>query len=340
MIIILKSDAEQSDIDAVCDLICSLQFQPRVSKGEKDVVISCIGNGVSSHAVEVLRSLPMVDRVVPIQKKYKLVSRSYKKEDTIIDINGVKIGGGNIPIIAGPCAIESYDQFRTAVKDLVACGIKIIRAMPFKPRTSPYDFQGLKLDGIRIMRDVKEEFGVSYISEVPGTMQIKMLAGVTDIFQIGARNAQNFDLLENLAYHNTPVLLKRGIAGTVEEWLTAAEYLAACGNSNIILCERGIRTFETATRNTLDLAAVVVAKEMTHLPIIVDPSHAAGKVDLVPSLSRAALAVGADGLLVEAHPDPLHAFSDAAQQIETRHFADYMQQIQPWLDLARQRQPL
>jgi len=277
MIIVLKSEAEQPDIDAVCDLICSLRFKPRVSKGDKDVVISCIGEGVSPHAMEVLRSLPMVDRVIPIQKKYKLVSRAYHPEDTVIDINGVKIGGGNIPIIAGPCAIESYDQFRTAVKDLVACGIKIIRAMPFKPRTSPYDFQGLKLDGIRIMRDVKEEFGVSYISEVPGVMQIKMLIDVVDIIQIGARNSQNFDLLENVAYYGKTVLLKRGLAGTIEEWLTAAEYLAACGSPNVILCERGIRTFEPATRNTLDLSAVVVAKELTHLPVIVDPSHAAGR---------------------------------------------------------------
>ncbi|MGN0826730.1 MAG: bifunctional 3-deoxy-7-phosphoheptulonate synthase/chorismate mutase [Kiritimatiellia bacterium] len=335
MIIILKPNAEQSDIDAVCDLICTLRYQPRVSKGEHDIVISCIGNGVSPHAMEVLRSLPMVDRVVPIQKKYKLVSREFHPEDTIITVGGEKIGGGNIPIIAGPCAIESYGQFRQAVKDLVDCGIKIIRAMPFKPRTSPYDFQGLKLDGIRIMRDVKEEFGISYISEVPGLMQIKMLNDICDIFQIGARNAQNFDLLENIAQYGKPVLLKRGMAETIEEWLTAAEYLVSCGSPNVILCERGIRTFETATRNTLDLSAVVVAKSMTHLPVIVDPSHAAGKVKMVPALARAALAVGADGLLVETHPDPVHAFSDAAQQIPSAGFQSFIDAVKPWLDLAK-----
>ncbi len=336
MIIVMKPTATQGDVQTICDWISSLRYQPRVSQGSSQTVISCIGGEINPGALNALRSLPSVQELIQIGKKYKLVSRDFHAEDSIVEIGGVKIGGGHVPVIAGPCAIESYDQFRAAVEDLVKLGITVIRAMPFKPRTSTYDFQGLKLEGIRIMRDMKREFpAVSFVSEIPGSSQIELMSEVTDAFQVGTRNAQNYDLLERLAGAGKPVVLKRGMAGTVEEWLLAAEYLYAHGCKDVILCERGIRTFETATRNCLDLGGMAVAKTMTHLPIIVDPSHATGVRALVIPLSRAALAAGADGLIVEAHPDPAHAYSDAAQQIPSAEFGDYLAAIEPWMRLRK-----
>jgi 3-deoxy-7-phosphoheptulonate synthase len=271
-----------------------------------------------------------------VSKKYKLVSRDFKPEDTVIEVKGVKIGGGNIPVMAGPCAVESYDQFHAVVSDLTKLGIKIIRAMVYKPRTSTYDFQGLKEEGIRVLREVKKDFpDVAFITEVPGPNQIEGLMDVTDIFQVGARNSQNYDLLERLGKAGKPVILKRGLAGTVEEWLQSAEYLMANGCTEVILCERGIRTYETITRNTLDLGALAATKRLTHLPIVADPSHGGGKLELVIPLSRAALGAGCDGLLVEAHPDPKHAYSDAAQQIPSATFGDYLEAIKPWHELAQ-----
>ncbi|HPC58787.1 MAG TPA: 3-deoxy-7-phosphoheptulonate synthase, partial [Kiritimatiellia bacterium] len=275
------------------------------------------------------------ESVFPVQKKFKLVSREYHPNDSVVEVRGVKIGGGHMEIIAGPCAIESYDQFRTAVRDLTACGIRIVRAMPFKPRTSPYDFQGLKQDGLQIMRDIRKEFDVAMVSEVPGPDKIEPLLELTDMFQIGARNAQNYDLLEQIAKAGKPVLLKRGLASTVEEWLTAAEYLIVNNCPQVVLCERGLRSFDPSTRNLLDLGAVAVARQLSHLPILVDPSHAAGARRLVPALSRAGIAVGADGLIVEAHPDPINAFSDAPQQLETGKFQAFLDDLAPWIELAR-----
>lgn len=335
MIIVLKRNSSETDIATASDMVCSLRYQPRVIRGVEQTVIACVGDELSHQSLEVLRNLPAVESVFPVQKKFKLVSREYHPQDTVVDVRGVRIGGGNVEIIAGPCALESYDQFRAAVRDLVACGIRIVRAMPYKPRTSPYDFQGLKQDGLQIMRDVKREFGVALISEVPGPAQIEPLLAVADVFQIGARNAQNYDLLEQIAKAGRPVLLKRGLASTIEEWLTAAEYLIVNNCPQVILCERGLRSFDPSTRNLLDLGAVAVAKRLSHLPVVVDPSHAAGARSLVPPLARAALAVGADGLIVEAHPDPLNAFSDAAQQLESGKFRQFMDDLAPWIDLAR-----
>lgn len=335
MIIVLKRNSSETDIATASDMVCSLRYQPRVIRGVEQTVIACVGDELSHQSLEVLRNLPAVESVFPVQKKFKLVSREYHPQDTVVDVRGIQIGGGNIEIIAGPCALESYDQFRAAVRDLVACGIRIVRAMPYKPRTSPYDFQGLKQDGLQIMRDVKREFDVALISEVPGPTQIEPLLAVADVFQIGARNAQNYDLLEQIAKAGRPVLLKRGLASTIEEWLTAAEYLIVNNCPQVILCERGLRSFDPSTRNLLDLGAVAVAKRLSHLPVVVDPSHAAGARSLVPPLARAALAVGADGLIVEAHPDPLNAFSDAAQQLESGKFRQFMDDLAPWIDLAR-----
>ena len=335
MIIVLKRNSSDTDVATVSDMVCSLRYQPRVIRGVEQTVVACIGDELSHQSLEVLRNLPAVESVFPVQKKFKLVSREYHPEDTVVDVRGVKIGGGHIEILAGPCALESYDQFRAAVRDLAACGIRIIRAMPFKPRTSPYDFQGLKQDGIQIMRAVKKEFGVAMISEVPGPDKIEPLLDVADMFQIGARNAQNYDLLEQIAKAGRPVLLKRGLASTVEEWLTAAEYLIVNNCTQVVLCERGLRSFDPSTRNLLDLGAVAVAKQLSHLPVVVDPSHAAGARRLVPALARAGLAVGADGLIVEAHPDPINAFSDAPQQLETGRFREFLDDLAPWIELAR-----
>lgn len=335
MIIVLKRNSSDTDVATVSDMVCSLRYQPRVIRGVEQTVVACIGDELSHQSLEVLRNLPAVESVFPVQKKFKLVSREYHRADSVVDVRGVKIGGGNIEILAGPCAIESYDQFRAAVQDLVRCGIRIVRAMPFKPRTSPYDFQGLKQDGLQIMREVKKEFDVALISEVPGPDKIEPLLDLADMFQIGARNAQNYDLLEQVAKAGRPVLLKRGLASTVEEWLTAAEYLIVNGCTQVVLCERGLRSFDPSTRNLLDLGGVAVAKQLSHLPIVVDPSHAAGARKLVPPLARAALAAGADGLIVEAHPDPLNAFSDAAQQLESAKFQQFLDDLAPWIELAR-----
>ena len=335
MIIVLKRNSSDTDVATVSDMVCSLRYQPRVIRGVEQTVVACIGDELSHQSLEVLRNLPAVESVFPVQKKFKLVSREYHRADSVVDVRGVKIGGGSIEILAGPCAIESYDQFRAAVQDLVRCGIRIVRAMPFKPRTSPYDFQGLKQDGLQIMREVKKEFDVALISEVPGPDKIEPLLDLADMFQIGARNAQNYDLLEQVARAHRPVLLKRGLASTVEEWLTAAEYLIVNGCTQVVLCERGLRSFDPSTRNLLDLGGVAVAKQLSHLPIVVDPSHAAGARKLVPPLARAALAAGADGLIVEAHPDPLNAFSDAAQQLESAKFQQFLDDLAPWIELAR-----
>ena len=335
MIIVLKRNSTETDIATISDLVCSMRYQPRVIRGVEQTVVACIGDELSNHSLEALRNLPAVESVFPVQKKFKLVSREYHPADSIVEVRGIRIGGGNIEVIAGPCAIESFDQFRSAVQDLVRCGTRIVRAMPYKPRTSPYDFQGLKQDGLQIMRDVKAEFNIAMVSEVPGPAQIEPLLGLADMFQIGARNAQNYDLLEQIAKAGLPVLLKRGLASTVEEWLTAAEYLVVNGCTQVVLCERGLRSFDPSTRNLLDLGAVAVAKQLSHLPVIVDPSHATGARRLVPALARAGLAVGADGLIVEAHPDPLNAFSDAPQQLESGKFARFLADLAPWIDLAR-----
>jgi 3-deoxy-7-phosphoheptulonate synthase len=335
MIIVLKRNSSETDIATVSDMVASLRYQPRVIRGTEQTVVACIGDELSHQSLEGLRNLPAVESVFPVQKKFKLVSREYHPADSVVDVRGVKIGGGHIEVIAGPCAIESYDQFRAAVRDLVGCGIRIIRAMPFKPRTSPYDFQGLKQDGLHIMREIKKEFDVAMISEVPGPDKIEALVDVADMFQIGARNAQNYDLLEQIAKVGKPVLLKRGLASTVEEWLTAAEYLIVNNCPQVVLCERGLRSFDPSTRNLLDLGAVAVARQLSHLPVMVDPSHAAGARRLVPALARAALAVGADGLIVEAHPDPINAFSDAPQQLESGKFQAFLDDLAPWIDLAR-----
>jgi 3-deoxy-7-phosphoheptulonate synthase len=334
MIIVLKPNSSDADIESVSNLVQTLRYQPRVIRGVERTVVACIGDELSNRSLEVLGNLPAVEAVMPVQQRYKLVSREYSAHNTAIKVNGTVIGGKKIAIIAGPCAVESATQFRTVVGDLKALGINLIRAMAFKPRTSPYDFQGLKADAVAIMRDVKSEFGVSLVTEILGPSQVEMVHEVSDVLQIGARNAQNYDLLESVAQARKPVLLKRGMASTVEEWLTAAEYLLVNGCTDVILCERGLRSFDRSVRNLLDLGGVAVAKHETHLPILVDPSHAAGKRSLVMPLAKAALGAGADGLIIEAHPTPDEAFSDAAQQLPSSEFGAVMTELAPWIALA------
>jgi 3-deoxy-7-phosphoheptulonate synthase len=334
MIVVLKPHISDEQIEDVRQHVVELGYEPRLIKGVQRTVIAAVGDETSHRSLETLRGMQQVENVVPIQKRYKLASREFHQANSKVMIGDSPIGENHFQIIAGPCAIESREQLRQVARDLTRCGIRVIRGGAYKPRTSPYDFQGLGDEGVDLLQEVKEEFGVAVVTEVVGVPQVEKVAKVVDMLQIGARNCQNYHLLEVVAACGKPVLLKRGMASTIEEWLSAAEYLMVNGCSNVVLCERGIRTFETATRNTLDLSAVAIAKRESHLPVVVDPSHAAGIVTLVPSLARAAIAAGADGLLVEAHPTPVDALSDAAQQIPSAEFHNLVDDLRPWVELA------
>jgi 3-deoxy-7-phosphoheptulonate synthase len=279
----------------------------------------------------------MVDNVLPVQKKYKLISRETHPEATCVKVGDLEVGGGVFHVIAGPCSVESEDQMVQTAEGIREFGGSMLRGGAFKPRTSPYAFQGLREEGLEILRKARETTGLPIVTEIVSESDIKAVDAVTDVFQIGARNALNYSLLEAVADCNKPILLKRGLAATVDEWLLAAEYVVKRGNRNVILCERGIRTFETATRNTLDLSAVAIAKRETSLPVIVDPSHAAGRWDLITDLSKAAVAVGADGLMIEVHRHPEAALSDGAQQITPDAFGELMRAIEPFVNVVGKR---
>ncbi len=302
--------------------------------GVERTVIGAVGDELSHRSLEILRGMPAVENVIPIQKRYKLASREYHKPDTGVKVGKYTVGGGHFQVMAGPCSIESREQLQQAVKDLVKAGVRIIRGGAFKPRTSPYDFQGLGEKGLELLAEVKDQYGVAVATEVVGVTHVEKVAAVADLLQIGARNCQNYHLLEQVAQAGKPVLLKRGMATTIEEWLSAAEYLIVNGCEDVILCERGIRTFEHATRNTLDIGAVAVAKQESHLPVIVDPSHAAGDFRLVLPLAKAAIGAGADGLMIEAHPEPVEALSDAAQQLESGEFGNVMAELKPFVEIC------
>lgn len=323
--IILKPNIPEDEISRLLNMITKMKLSAQVVKHQGVVMIV---PGKDEH-FDLLKTLPYIEKVMPANKRYKLASRDYCATDSIVKIGGQKIGGGHFQIIAGPCAVESLEQMRQTANDIIPAGIKIIRGGAFKPRTSPYDFQGLKEKGLEILQQIKEEFGVAIVTEIVNESHLDKLAKVADCIQIGARNSQNYHLLEAVASAGKPIMLKRGMASTIEEWLSAAEYLLVNGCMDVILCERGIKTFETATRNTLDISAVAIAKQETHLPVVVDPSHAAGRTDLLLPLSRAAIAAGADGILLETHPDPGRAVSDAAQQIPSAMFADFVNSLKP-----------
>ena len=314
MIIVMKPDSRESDVKEVSRVLENLGLGVHISRGAERTVIGVIGDKRLLGGVP-LELMPGVDKLVPIMESYKLASRTFKPEPTVIDIKGVKIGGRKLAVIAGPCAVESREQMMAAAEAVKKSGAGFLRGGAFKPRTSPYSFQGLEEEGLKILKEAGDATGLPTVTEVISEESVEMASDYVDMFQIGARNSQNFYLLREVGRSGKPVLFKRGPAATIDEWLNAAEYIMSEGNYNVVLCERGIRTFETATRNTLDISAIPVVKSHSHLPIIVDPSHAAGKAQYIPSLSLAAVAAGADGLIIEVHPDPRHALSDAAQQL-------------------------
>jgi 3-deoxy-7-phosphoheptulonate synthase len=325
MILLMARDATKEQIDYAIRTIESLGLKAHLSIGEGRAVIGVIGDDRTAAAR--LENLPGVDRLVPVLPPFRLSSRDFRQQDTVVEVGPVRIGAEEIAIMAGPCAIESYEQLSAAARTVRDCGCKILRGGVFKPRSSPYNFQGLGREGLEIIAAVKKEFGLLAVTEALSPQDAALVAEYADIIQIGARNMQNFALLREVGKINKPVLLKRGMMSTIEELLLSAEYILSAGNSEIILCERGIRTFETYTRNTLDISAVPVLKRYSHLPVIVDPSHAAGHWSYVGALSKAAVAAGADGLLIEIHPNPEYALSDGKQSLRLNRFAQLVSQL-------------
>jgi len=320
MIIVMDNKKiTQKELDEIVGLIEKAGLKAHISKGSQKTIVGVIGDE-SKLDKEVIESYDFVESVMPIQKPYRRAAKESHPERTIVDVEGVKFGGKDIVMIAGPCSVESEEQMFTIANALKKMGVKVFRSSAYKPRTSPYAFQGLGLEGLKIIKKVKDETGLIVETEVMDTRNVETVAKYVDIIRVGARNTQNFDLLKEVGKVNKPVILKNGLSTTVEEWLYSAEYIMNEGNRDIILCERGIRTFETATRNTLNLSVIPILKELTHLPVIVDPCHAAGRRGPIPALSRAAIAVGADGLLIEVHNDPAHALSDQAQQLTPQEF--------------------
>ncbi|MBR0409180.1 MAG: 3-deoxy-7-phosphoheptulonate synthase [Clostridia bacterium] len=321
MIILLKSKADQKQVDNLTSWLKSMGFNIHMSVGESQTIMGLIGD-TSRVDIDVIKSLEIVENVQRVQEPYKNANRKFHTEDTVVDIGGkVKIGGGHFAIIAGPCSVENEKQIVYVAQRVKEAGATLLRGGAFKPRTSPYAFQGLHEEGIRLLLLAKQETGLPIVTEIMDVNHLPLFEDV-DVIQVGARNMQNFELLKELGQIRKPILLKRGLANTIQEWLMSAEYIMAGGNDQVILCERGIRTFETATRNTLDLSAVPVLHKLTHLPVVVDPSHATGYAHLVKPMAVAATAAGADGLMIEVHNDPPHALSDGAQSLTPEAFDD------------------
>lgn len=327
MIIVMANNATEQEIEGVIRRIEDEGFKAHLSRGVEKTIIGVIGDERRLKEVA-LEVLPGVEEVIPILQPYKMASRSFRADRTVIDLgDGIVIGGERIHVMAGPCAVESREQLLTAAEKVKAAGATILRGGAFKPRTSPYSFQGLGEEGLKILAEAREKFGLKIVTEVMDIRTLPLVAAYADIIQIGTRNMQNFDLLKEVGKVNRPVLLKRGLSATIEEWLMAAEYILTNGNFNVILCERGIRSFETYTRNTLDLSAVPVVKPLSPLPVVVDPSHGLGRWKFVAPMCRAAIAAGADGLLVEVHPNPAAALCDGAQSLTPENFAAMMDDL-------------
>ena len=325
MLIVMQPQADEEKIQKVIDFIKQKGFDAHVSRGADHTVIGAVGRKViDKRDIELLDG---VKEVIRITSPYKLVSRVFKPQDTIIEVKGVKFGGGYIGMIAGPCTVETYDQMDITAEKLSKCGVKVLRGGAFKPRTSPYAFQGLGEEGLKILREVADKYDMAVTSEVMEVNQIPLFLKYVDILQVGARNMQNFNLLKSLGEIRKPVLLKRGLSATIEEWLMSAEYIMAGGNREVILCERGIRTFEHITRNTLDISAIPVVQKISHLPIVVDPSHATGLRDKVAPMSKAAVAAGADGLIIEVHHSPETALCDGTQALYPEEFAELFEDL-------------
>ena len=328
MIIVMKKNATEKEIQHVAKRIEEMGLKPHLSRGVERTVIGAIGDERLLKEDQI-KAIASVDSVLPIMKPYKLVSREFKKEDTIIKVGDVEIGGKNIVVIAGPCAVESREQIIETAKAVKKAGAKLLRGGAFKPRTSPYSFQGLEDKGLKLLAEAKKATGLPIVTEVMDTRDVAAVEKYSDILQVGARNMQNFELLKEVGKSRKPVLLKRGLSATLKEFLMSAEYIMSEGNHNVILCERGIRTFCEYSRNTLDLNVVPAIKKLSHLPILVDPSHGTGKLDLVAPMSKAAIACGADGLIIEVHPNPEKAISDGDQSLKPKEFADLMRELKP-----------
>jgi 3-deoxy-7-phosphoheptulonate synthase len=336
MIISMKLHSTKAEVDAVFERIREFGYKVHSIEGEERIVIGVVGVGDVTACLESLEAMPQVEKAVRISAPYKFVSREFRPAKTVIRVNGVDIGGDEFVVMAGPCSVESEKQILETARAVAESGAKFLRGGAFKPRTSPYDFQGMEEEGLKLMQKAKEETGLGIITEVMSDRDVPLVAEYADILQIGARNMQNFALLKTLGRAGRPVMLKRGLSSTIKELLMSAEYVVAHGNPNVILCERGIRTFETATRNTCDIAAVAVLNELSHLPVILDPSHATGKRSLVPPLCRAGVAIGADGLIVECHPCPEKAMSDGAQSLSLPQFAQMMADLKPYIKLWKE----
>jgi 3-deoxy-7-phosphoheptulonate synthase len=333
MIIAMRSDATEEQIEFVCESIRNYGYKPHVIRGEERVVIGAIGHGDKKDHMQSLRSVEGVENVVPILQPYKVVGRELKQAKTVVRVGDLEIGGSTFVVMAGPCSVETREQLMETAEAVKAAGAQVLRGGAYKPRTSPYDFQGLEVEGLKLLAEARERTGLKIITEVVTTEDTEMVAEYADILQVGARNMQNFALLKRLGRVNKPVLLKRGMSSTIKELLLSAEYIATHGNGQVMLCERGIRTFETATRNTIDLAAVPLLNELSHLPVVVDPSHATGKRSLVRPAAKAAIAIGADGLIIEVHPRPHEAWSDGPQSVTPQMFAEIMGDVRRYVEM-------
>jgi 3-deoxy-7-phosphoheptulonate synthase len=328
MIIVMVRGATEEHVERVVNEVQSLGYKSHLLRGTERNVIACIGDERGKYRIQALESLPEVDRVVPILRPYKLADIETQPQRTIVEVGGLKFGGEELRVIAGPCSVESEDQILECAEAVRAAGGRLLRGGAFKPRTSPYEFRGLEQKGLELLAMAREKTGLKIVSELMDPHHRDLFAGYVDVIQIGARNCQNFPLLDSVGEINIPILLKRGWSTTLREFLMAAEYILSRGNPNVILCERGIRTFETEYRNTLDLTAVPALRSLTHLPVIVDPSHGTGRYDLVLPMARAAVAAGADGLMIEVHPHPDRALSDGPQSLRPERFVELLDAIQ------------
>jgi len=335
MVISMKLGASKDEIEHVCRRIEEFGYRVHSIRGEERVVIAAVGVGDVTHCLESLESAAGVESAVRISAPYKFVSREYKAEKSLVRVDGAALGGDELVVMAGPCSVESESQLMTTAEAVARSGARLLRGGAFKPRTSPYEFQGLEEEGLKLLAKARRQTGLAIITEVMSDGDVGLVSQYADVLQIGARNMQNFALLKALGKAGKPVMLKRGMSSTIRELLLSAEYIVSHGNPDVILCERGIRTFETATRNTMDISAVPVLQELTHLPVAVDPAHASGRRSLVPALARAAVAAGADGLMVEVHPCPEQAFSDGPQSLTLEQFADLMRDLEPYVALWR-----
>ncbi|HST19728.1 MAG TPA: 3-deoxy-7-phosphoheptulonate synthase [Blastocatellia bacterium] len=333
MIIAMESNATEEQIQEVCESIRRYGYKPHLIRGEERVVIGAVGHGDNKDRLQNLRSVPGVADVVPILQPYKIVSRELQPQKSIIRVGDLEIGGNQFIVMAGPCSVETREQLLETAEAVKKAGAQVLRGGAYKPRTSPYDFQGLEVEGLKLLAEARERTGLKIVTEVVTTEDTDIVAEYSDILQVGARNMQNFALLKRLGRVQKPILLKRGMSSTIKELLLSAEYIATHGNDQVILCERGIRTFETATRNTLDLAAVPLLGELSHLPVIVDPSHGTGRRSLVQPMAKAAIAISADGVIIEVQPRPQEAWSDGPQSLTLPMFADLMNELRRYVAL-------